>query len=342
MSRVYAKPVKIGAIAALGYLGIKTAVREWRRIDLRRKVVVITGGSRGLGLVLAREFADLGARVAICARDEAELRRAHENFLSSRDNFLTVACDVSDRAQVTKMVAEVRDTLGPIDVLVNNAGTITVAPVENMTIADFEEAMRTHFWGPVYTSLAVMDEMKERRRGRIVNISSIGGKIAVPHLLPYDASKFALSGFSQGLRAELGKYRVWVTTVYPGLMRTGSPRNAQFKGQHRKEYTWFTVGDSIPGASMNARRAARKIVSACVHGDGEVVLGLPAKAAARIHSLMPGIVNELLGLGNRFLMPDPADGQDAPRRGFESETAITRSVLTALTRAAERENNQIH
>src|SRR5204863_2590958 len=128
----------------------------------------------------------------------------------------------------------------------------------------------------VHTTLDVMPDMRARREGRIVNISSIGGKVSVPHLLPYSASKFALVGLSEGLRAELAKDGIVVTTVCPGLMRTGSPRNAQFKGQHRAEYAWFTLSDSMPFFSQSAERAARQILSACRHGEAEVVLSLPA------------------------------------------------------------------
>src|SRR5204863_5194639 len=123
---------------------------------------------------------------------------------------------------------------------------------------------------PLFTTLSVLPAMRRQGEGRIVNISSIGGKIAVPHLLPYDASKFALTGFSEGLRAELLKDGIYVTTVCPGLMRTGSPRNADFKGQHEAEYAWFSIGDSLPGMSMSAEAAAERIVTAFRQGEAEV------------------------------------------------------------------------
>src|SRR5205823_4029010 len=135
-------------------------------------------------------------------------------------------CDVTHRREVTQFVRATRERFGRIDVLVNNAGTIEVGPMEVMTLDDYDRAMKTHFWGPLYMVLAVLPELRKRREGRIVNVSSIGGKISVPHLLPYCASKFALTGFSQGLRAELAKDGIVVTTVCPGLMRTGSPLNA--------------------------------------------------------------------------------------------------------------------
>src|SRR5437868_10247139 len=176
-----------------------------------------------------------------------------------------------------------RARFGRIDVLVNNAGTIEVGPMEVMTLDDYEKAMRTHFWGPLYMVLAVLPEMRARKEGRIVNVSSIGGKISVPHLLPYCASKFALTGFSEGLRAELAKDGIVVTTVCPGLMRTGSPLNAFFKGQHQAEYAWFSISDSLPISSISAQRAARQIVRACKNGDAEVILSVPAQLAALFH-----------------------------------------------------------
>src|SRR5207302_995684 len=148
------------------------------------------------------------------------------------------------------MVDEVLDRFGRLHVLINNAGVIQVGPMEEMTLADYEDTMQTHFWAPLFTTLSVLPALRRQGEGRIVNISSIGGKIAVPHLLPYSASKFALTGFSEGLRAELLKDGIYVTTVCPGLMRTGSPRNADFKGQHRAEYAWFSISDSLPFFSM--------------------------------------------------------------------------------------------
>ena len=114
------------------------------------------------------------------------------------------------------------------------------------TVADFEDAMGTMFWGMVYTTLAALPQMTERGAGRIVNITSIGGKVAVPHLLPYCCAKFAAVGFSEGIRAELAKDHIKVTTVVPGLLRTGSHANAVFKGDHHKEYGWFSLAATRP------------------------------------------------------------------------------------------------
>ena len=185
------------------------------------------------------------------------------------------------------MVAAVNNRFGHIDVLVNNAGVIQVGPIEVMTHEDFELAMQAHFWGPLNTILAVLPSMRQRRQGRIVNISSIGGKVSVPHLVPYSASKFALVGLSKGLRAELMKDGIEVTTVCPGLMRTGSPRNADFKGQHRFEYAWFSISDALPLLTVSAENAARQIVHACKRGQAELVISIPAKDRSVVRCIVP-------------------------------------------------------
>jgi len=230
--------------------------------------------------------------------------------------------------------------LGPVEVLINNAGTISVGPMETMTPEDFDDAMKTHFYGPLAMTQAVLPDMRRMGRGRIVNISSLGGEIPVPHMLPYVASKFALTGLSQGLRAELMKDGIAVTTVCPGLLRTGSPYNAFFKGKNRSEMTWFTLLDSLPPFSMNADRAARCILRAARFGRAHVTLTMMGKIAARTHGLFPGLVSDQMGLVNRLL---PAAGGIGTRRarGKDSLSRIASSFLTILTQRAARMNNEL-
>jgi NAD(P)-dependent dehydrogenase (short-subunit alcohol dehydrogenase family) len=281
-----------------------------------------------------------GARLVICARDEAELDRAFQELSARGAPVLAVPCDITNQEQVRAAVDAVLDRWGRIDVLINNAGTISVGPVETMTAEDYEHAMRTHFWGPLYLILAVLPGMRQRRDGRIVNVSSIGGKVSVPHLVPYNASKFALVGLSEGLRAELAKDGVVVTTVCPGLMRTGSPRNAQFKGQHQAEYAWFKIGDPLPIVTISAEKAARQIIAACRRGAAEVVLTPLAKLGVTIHDLFPGLTADVLGLINR-LLPGPGGIGQARAPGKESESGLAPSWLTALTDRAAIQNNEV-
>lgn len=329
------------AVIALGAVALgKFLWRKWNEYDLHGKTVLVTGGSRGLGLVLARQFAANGARVAICARDEQELQTASEDLQNRGAEVAAIKCDVTNMAEVEDMVNRIRERFGKIDVLVNNAGTIQVGPIEVMKREDFEHTMRAHFWGPLNTILAVLPEMRERRDGRIVNISSIGGKIAVPHLVPYSASKFALVGLSKGLNAELRKDGIVVTTVCPGLMRTGSPRNANFKGKHRDEYAWFSISDSLPVTSIKAERAARQIVDACKQGRAELVITIQAKMAVMFDALFPEASAELMALVNRVLPEAGGIGEESAK-GRESTSSWSPSWLTRLTEEAAMKNNEV-
>jgi NAD(P)-dependent dehydrogenase (short-subunit alcohol dehydrogenase family) len=306
--------------------------------DWAGRTVLITGGSRGLGLVLARELVARGARVAICARDRIELAHARADLGARGGDVFAVVCDVTDESAVRSMVRTVEQRLGPIGVLINNAGVISVAPAEDMTSDDYEAALRTHFWAPLYTMMAVLPGMRERGAGRIVNISSIGGKLAVPHMAPYCASKFALAGVSEALREEFFRYGVRITTVYPGLMQTGGPVNALFKGHNKAEYTWFALTSSVPGLVMSPERAARKILAAAERGSAQAILGLPAKLAANLHGHFPDLWTRIMGELNRIL-PGPGGTGTETHTGTESESALSTSILTrAVYRAAERNN----
>lgn len=331
---------RIATLAAVG-AGAYLASRWLRpRYDFRDRNVLVTGGSRGLGLVLARELARRGARLAVCARDPHELANAYDELARLGARVVAVECDVTDRDRVKEFVAVARQRLGPIDVLVNNAGVIEVGPIEEQRPEDFEKSLKAHLWASVYTCLEVVPEMKARGAGRIVNVSSFGGKVAVPHLIPYCTSKFALSGFSSGLRTELARHGIVVTTVYPGLMRTGSHIQAEFKGQHDKEYRWFSIGNAIPGFSMSAERAARQILRGVSLGDAEVVLTLPAKVAVVAQTLCPNLVAAVEAFVNRRLLPEPGGVGPQRVKGYASRGA-TPSALTALSDRASARNNEI-
>lgn len=333
-----ATPILLTAAGATAGAVVAAAAFFSRRrgASLSGRVAVITGGSRGLGLLLAREFAAEGCRIAICARDEDELREARKRLEEHGAEVQTERCDVTDRAQVERFIQSVARNFGGIDILVNNAGEIQVGPLESMTVEDFEHAMKVMFWGAVYPTLEALPHLKRRRDTRIVNITSIGGKLAVPHLLPYSCAKFALVGFSEGLRAELAKHGVKVVTIAPGLMRTGSHVNAIFKGDQEKEAALFSLGASIPGPSMSAERAARQIVEATRRGEAEKILTTPANVAARFHGVFPGVTADILGLVDRLLLPRGQNREG--KRGKETGTLQSPlfSAITILGRLAAR------
>lgn len=309
--------------------------------DLRNQVVLITGGSRGLGLALARKFGQLGCRIVICARHADQLEAARENLLSYGIKALAVPCDVSDQSQVDAMMSHVRDEFGPVDILIANAGEMLVAPLQDTTREDMERAMEVMFWGVVNPTLAVLPEMVARGAGRIAAITSIGGKVSVPHLVAYSCAKSAAVAFCEGLRAEMASSGISVTTIVPGLMRTGSHVNARFKGNYRREAAWFSIAATAPAMSMSANRAADQIVHAIRTGAAEKVLSTQASILTRVQGLLPGLVPNLMSVVST-LLPSSTGDKTTVVRGLELVRRQGRLLrfLTSAGRDAGRNLNQ--
>jgi short-subunit dehydrogenase len=326
------------AVAVTGAGLAIAAARRLRRRPLAGHVVLITGGSRGLGLEMARQAAARGARVAICGRDVDSLEEARSELARDGTEVLAVPCDVGDASAVGRMLDQVRDKLGEVDVLIANAGVITVGPLADQTVDDFHEAMDVMYWGVVHPVLGVLPAMRARRDGSIAIVTSIGGRVSVPHLLPYAGAKFAAVGFAEGLRADVARDGVRVTHVVPGLMRTGSHLRAYFKGRNRAEFSWFAVAASLPFLSADVRHAAGQVLDAVERGSAEIVIGLPAKVISTVHGLMPATTMRVLSGFDRLLPKEGGIGEER-LPGSASQTPVTRSPLTAFgRRAAERQH----
>jgi short-subunit dehydrogenase len=331
-----------GVLLAAGTMTVLGGMAAWKTTDRWRKKhfldgkrVLITGASRGLGLALAEEFGLSGAHLALIARDHEDLYQAQQLLERKRriadgKAVIAEACDLTDQQGVARVIDEVSQHLGGIDVLVNNAGIITVGPIENQTLKDFQKVMNSNFYSMLYCTLGVLPQMLERGRGRIVNIASIGGKVAFPHLLPYTASKFAAVGFSQGLRAELWSKGIKVTTVCPGLMRTGSHLRALFTGNAEQEFRWFSLGASLPGVSTTAAHAARKIVRATVRGDAEVTITPQAWLAAHFANVVPEATAFLLRFLNDQLPKKRERAQCYEGRDVRGKEVRPLTVLGAM------------
>jgi NAD(P)-dependent dehydrogenase (short-subunit alcohol dehydrogenase family) len=293
------------------------AVRALRRKPVPEgAVVLVTGGSRGLGLAIASRFAERPVRLVLASRNREELERAQATLLESHphlqaDDFYLVCADLAQPSECGRLVAEIIARFGRIDVLVNNAGIIEVGPIEAQTTEAFERAMRVNFFAALYTTWAALPHLREQtpldgwnRRAAIVNIASIGGKFAVPHLLPYSAAKFALVGFSEGLHAELRHKGIRVTTVCPGLMRTGGENHAQFVGDVEAEKKWFTLAAKTPIIATSAEHAANRIYSAVAAGRAEITITPQAWLIARKAGLMPETVQFGASIINEYVLPE--------------------------------------
>lgn len=306
----------LAGVAAAAF--VAAAVRRRRRRgELRGRVVLLLGGSRGLGLSLARELAAAGCRLVIAARNERELADARYELEARGAEVLIHRYDAGNPSDIDAAVAAARARFGAIDILVNMAGLIQVGPAESMTPDNFRDALAVNFWAPLHAMEAVIPEMRARHYGRIVNITSIGGALAVPHLVPYACAKAATIALSDGLGAELRKDGVRVTTVIPGLMRTGSYPDAFFKGDAARELGWFRWLSTHAVSAMSAERAARRIVVAIKRGDSQLVLTLSAKVGRLAATLAPGLVRRLFSSANRILSAGERDRSQRERRGRE-------------------------
>lgn len=327
----------LAGVAAAGLA--LAAYRAWseRGYALAGKTVLITGGSRGLGYAAAREFLRRGCRVALCARDAEELERARQR-LQALGEVVVVARDLTEPGAAAAVVAAVEQVWGPVDVLVHVAGIISLGPWEAMNDADFQRAMDLHCWSALRLAQAVLPAMIQRGSGRIVNISSIGGLVPVPHMLPYTVSKFALVGLSEGLASEVRRHGVRVCCVCPFLTRTGSQERVELKGEHAAEFAWFATAGSVPGLSQSAQGAARAIVHACQRGHALTVLTLPGKLAAWVHGLAPSATATAMGVASR-LLPAACGGEHA-HLGRDSYNAFSDRIVKPLIHRSGRDLNQ--
>lgn len=345
------KPPKVAATGAFSlskiavYLGatmmLLRLLRSRQAMDFRGRVVAITGGSRGLGLNLARQLASQGAQLGLISRDETELARAKAILEAMGAPVFTVACDLRVQGEAEEAVERVAAHFGALDVLINNAGVISVGPLEHMKQSDFEEAVSLHLWAPLWCSRAAIPHLKKAGGGRIVNIASFGGQVAMPHMAPYAASKFALVGLSDALRHELRKDAILVTTVCPGILRTGSHVMATFKGRQKAEYRIFKLMASLGG--FEAPAAAKLILDAAKYGDPHLVFPVPVQWMTWAYQLFPNTAGLILGLATRF-MPAPTedDRGDALMSGHDLEAELPPSIFTQRADKAVVPNNEMN
>jgi short-subunit dehydrogenase len=331
-----------GLSAAALFTAAKLAGRiHPAQVSLRGKVALITGGSRGLGLALAEELGAHGCRLALCARDSEELENAVTRLRSHGFEAEAFPCDITKEETLDQLLAHVIGHFGTIDILVNDAGLIKISPVEDLQHSDFDEAMNLMFWAPVNLTLRVLPHFKQKGSGHIVNITSVGGRVAIPHLIPYCCAKFAIVGFSTGLSSELDPSHIHVLTVTPGLMRTGSYLNAEVKGQQDKEFAWFSLLGNMPGLTVSAKEAAVSIRTALQRREQTCTISLPAKILIQSEALLPEATRAMMQAVNTYLLP-LATGKthSASGKTVNSRFGAVFQALTTLGRAAAQSLNQ--
>ncbi len=294
------------AIGPAFLLGLGLGMMLRRRSTHRQfegQTALVTGGSRGLGLQLVRELSRRGARVVFCARTADEVTRA-EQLLHSEgyQDVRGMVADVSRPDGPQDLCSRVSTEIGPVDILINNAGIIQVMPFVHSQEKTFHDCLDIFLYGPLRMSQELLPAMISAGGGTIVNIASLGGQIPAPHLVAYNAGKAALVALSEGMSVELDRYGINVLTVKPGLMRTGSHRNAMFGGNSSQEYAWFSRAALHPVLTVGAEGAASQIADAILDKRRTLSIGWEAKWAPLLHSLFPEISHSLTSAAEK-LMP---------------------------------------
>jgi NAD(P)-dependent dehydrogenase (short-subunit alcohol dehydrogenase family) len=303
-------------------------------------VSAVFGGSRGLGLLIAQELVGRGHRVVVLARDRAELELASARLrrIGGRQ-VVVLPCDVSDRHHVGAAVGWIEREVGPLHAVFAVAGVIQSGPQQATALDDYMEAVSIMTLGPVHVALTALPHLRRRGSGRIGIITSVGGEVSPPHLLPYATAKFGAVGFSDGLVSAVQGSGVTASTVVPGLMRTGAHVTAELAGQPDKEYSWFAVGASLPLVSIDAERAARRIVDGVLAGRPRITLTPLAWLAVRARGLAPGTTARLLGVADRLL---PAAVGRERRRGVDVEEDALPRKVRPLTTLGDRARQHTH
>ncbi|NMO14548.1 SDR family oxidoreductase [Pyxidicoccus fallax] len=330
----------LGLLAGAG-LALSAATRRARRIDLRGRVVLITGGARGLGFAIARAFLQRGSRLAICGRDGDKVAQAVEALRREGGDVFGAACDTSNPEQVRGFVDQVLARFGTIDVLVNNAGQCFVGPAAQLEAETVEKALRGIFWLQFHPTMAVLPHMRTRRFGRIVNITSISGKLPVAHQAAYTLGKYAVTGWSETLAIELARDGVHVSTLTPPPLRNGAPMHVHFNGAREGEFIWFTRILTSRLATTTADRVARVVVDAAEHGDRERTITPLSWLGARVQGLAPNLMTWFMTQVERFQPPPGAPGERSPMRpGHEVVNGSQDPRVHALAATARADEEQ--
>ena len=208
--------------------------------DLTGQVAIVTGGGRGIGRSIALGLASAGASVGVVARSADQIAQVADEIAQARGRGVAVAADVSDSEAVGRMVREVEEVLGPIDLLVNNAGVAgPIGPIVGADLDEWWRCQEINLRGPLLCARAVLPGMVARRRGRVVNVASGAGTVAIPYLSAYVVSKTALIRLTEILAAEVAEHGVRAFAVEPGTVRTAMAESALESEEGRRWMPWF-------------------------------------------------------------------------------------------------------
>jgi hypothetical protein len=253
-------------------------------MSFEQKIIVVTGASSGIGAASCIEFAKKGANLVLVARRKNKLDEIQKTMAKFNNKILVCECDVSQKRQVEKMSKEVLDEFGRIDVLVNNAGFAIYGTVSDLTIEEIEAQMATNYFGMVYCTKYFLPKMLEQNYGHIVNVASVAASFGLPGIASYCASKFAMLGFSEGLKHELHGTKIGVTVVSPIMVKTNFFDHHSFEKMPKYSPT-----------ALSAQTVARAVVRAATSPRLEIIVPSVVRGAVWAKHTFPYLINPILG-----------------------------------------------
>ena len=254
-------------------------------MDFKNKVVLITGASSGIGKQTAIEFAKLGSSIILVARRKNKLEQVENELKQFNVNTLVCVCDVSKKDQVEELSKIVLQKFDSVDILVNNAGFAIYGLVSDLSINEIESQMETNYFGMIYCVKNFLPLMLKKKSGHIVNVASVGASFSVPGVSSYCATKFAMLGFSEGLKHELYGTGVGLTVVSPIMVRTPLFEHPSFTN-----FSKFSTG-----VSLSSETVAKTIIKASNSSRLEIVVPSVARAAIWFKQTFPFLINPIIG-----------------------------------------------
>ncbi len=254
-------------------------------MDFKNKVVLITGASSGIGRESATAFAKLGADIILVSRTKEKLEHVADELKKFNVTTLVCQCDVSKKDQVKEMSRIVLEKFNSVDILVNNAGFAIYGSVSDLSIDDIESQMETNYFGMVYCTKYFLPSMLDKKSGHIVNVASVAASFGLPGIAPYCASKFAMLGFSEGLKHELKNSGVGITVVSPIMVRTNFFEHPSFEKMPKFSPT-----------SLSSKTVARAILRAANSQRLEIIVPSLVRGAVWMKNTFPYFINPILGM----------------------------------------------
>ena len=253
-------------------------------MDFKNKVVLITGASSGIGKQTAIEFAKLGSNIILVARRKDKLEQVENELKQFNVNTLVCTCDVSKKDQVEIMSKTVLEKFNSIDILINNAGFAIYGSVFDLSIEEIESQMETNYFGMIYCTKNFLPLMLKKKSGHIVNVASVAASFGLPGIASYCASKFAMLGFSEGLKHELKDTGIGITVVSPIMVRTNFFDHPSFEKMPKYSPT-----------SLSSKTVANTILKASNSPRLEIIVPSVVRSAVWMKNTFPYFINPILG-----------------------------------------------